>query len=100
MIRKLRATPTAMGTRKLKSESMKHSTAATEKRQRRRVSNDSMLVISQQKRQENRIWKKLEFLKSSKFRTKTYSSGSIRAWAVIAIRKTFGHQPSIVNHVI
>lgn len=64
MIRKLRATPTAMGTRKLKSESMKHSTAATEKRQRRRVSNDSMLVISQQKRPELRGEKKQDLVKS------------------------------------
>lgn len=34
MIRKLSATPTAMGTRKLKSESRKHSSAGRKERQR------------------------------------------------------------------
>lgn len=45
MIRKLSATPTAMGTRKLKSESRKHSSADRQKETQRE--RDGRLVLQQ-----------------------------------------------------
>lgn len=45
MIRKLSATPTAMGTKKLKSESRKHSSADRQTETDRRGDTDSRLVV-------------------------------------------------------